>query len=80
MGKLRCPASLTGLLLRSCDHLGSLMDVLEAGAPEPAPEVKATGDALQAERLYQWAGTGNRQGGRSRIRSPVLWWWCGQHG
>jgi two-component system, chemotaxis family, sensor kinase CheA len=49
-------SELTGLLLRSCDHLGSLMDVLEAGVPEPAPEVKAVGDVLQAELAVHTSG------------------------
>jgi two-component system, chemotaxis family, sensor kinase CheA len=37
---------LTGVLLKSCDHLGQLMDVLEAGKPEPASEVVSAGNEL----------------------------------
>ena len=48
-GEIQVSSDLTGLLLRCCDQLGSLMDVLEAGAPSPSDEVKASGDALLGE-------------------------------
>lgn len=48
-GEINVSADLTGLLLRCCDHLARLMDVLESGAAEPAPEVQQAGDALLAE-------------------------------
>jgi len=54
-GDIQVSSDLTGLLLRSCDHLGRLMDVLEAGVPEPAAEVKAAGDALLAELVVYTA-------------------------
>lgn len=47
--EIQVSSDLTGLLLRCCDQLGSLMDVLEAGAPSPSDEVKTSGDALLAE-------------------------------
>jgi two-component system chemotaxis sensor kinase CheA len=55
-GEIALSGELTGLLLRSCDHLGNLMDVLEAGVPEPSPEVKAAGDALQSELAVHTSG------------------------
>lgn len=47
--EIQVSSDLTGLLLRSCDHLAGLMDVLEAGIPDPAAEVKAKGAALLLE-------------------------------
>ena len=62
--EIQVSGDLTGLLLRCCDHLGSLMDVLQAGIPDPAAEIKAVGDALLAElAIYTTdaaaAGAGN---------------------
>lgn len=65
-------SELTGLLLRSCDHLGSLMDVLEAGAPEPAPEVTAVGDVLQAELAVHTSGPAPEAGKIVEAESEVL--------
>jgi len=48
-GDIQVSSDLTGLLLRCCDHLGRLMDVLESGAAEPEAEIKAAGDALLEE-------------------------------
>lgn len=48
-GEIHVTGDLTGLLLRSCDHLSHLMDVLEAAAVEPAEDVRHAGDALQLE-------------------------------
>ncbi len=48
-GEIQVSGELAGLLLRCCDHLGILMDVLAAGIAEPAPEVSLAGDALQGE-------------------------------
>jgi len=48
-GEIHVSGDLTGLLLRCCDQLGRLMDVLEAGAPEPSAEVQAAGESLQIE-------------------------------
>ncbi|MCE1241324.1 MAG: chemotaxis protein CheA [Azonexaceae bacterium] len=42
-------AELTGVLLRACDHLAQLMDVLESGATEPEPFVLAAGERLIGE-------------------------------
>jgi len=42
-------AELTGVLLRACDHLAQLMDVLESGATEPEPFVLAAGERLTGE-------------------------------
>lgn len=44
--EIRVSSDLTGLLLRCCDQLGSLMDVLEAGQPQPEAATIANGDAL----------------------------------
>lgn len=48
-GDIQVSSDLTGLLLRCCDHLGRLMDVLEAGLPQPEQSVQAAGDALLTE-------------------------------
>lgn len=48
-GEIQLSNDLTELLLLCCDHLGHLIDVLEAGEPEPAAPLQATGDALLAE-------------------------------
>lgn len=48
-GEIHVTGDLTGLLLRSCDHLSHLMDVLEAAAAEPPEDVRHAGDALQLE-------------------------------
>lgn len=45
-GEIQVSSELTGLLLRCCDHLGRLMDVLEAGQAEPPTEVSAAGNTL----------------------------------
>ncbi|WP_428826647.1 chemotaxis protein CheW [Azonexus sp. IMCC34842] len=47
--EIKVSSDLTGLLLRSCDHLGSLIDTLEAALPAPAAEIQATGERLQLE-------------------------------
>ena len=47
--EIQVSADLTGLLLRCCDHLGGLMDVLEAGISTPTDAVTASGNALQDE-------------------------------
>jgi two-component system chemotaxis sensor kinase CheA len=54
-GEIEVSGDLTGLLLRSCDHLGRLMDVLVAGITEPAPDIGAAGDALLVE-LARYTG------------------------
>jgi two-component system chemotaxis sensor kinase CheA len=48
-GEIEVSPELTGLLLRCCDQLGSLMDVLETGAPEPSGEITSQGKALLDE-------------------------------
>jgi len=47
--EIKVSIDLTGLLLRSCDHLGSLIDTLEAALPSPAADIQAAGDHLQLE-------------------------------
>jgi two-component system, chemotaxis family, sensor kinase CheA len=47
--EIRVSSDLTGLLLRCCDHLSSLIDVLAAGQPQPADATVASGDALLVE-------------------------------
>ncbi len=47
--EIAASSDLTGLLLRCCDQLASLMDVLQAGAPAPDSDIQARGDALLAE-------------------------------
>ena len=48
-GEIQVSSELTGLLLRCCDHLGRLMDVLETGQAEPPAEVSAAGNTLLEE-------------------------------
>jgi len=62
--EIQVSSDLTGLLLRCCDHLGNLMDVLEAGLPDPSAEVKAAGDGLQGELAAHTGGTPAGQGGK----------------
>ncbi|MEY4593519.1 MAG: hypothetical protein RIR18_2414 [Pseudomonadota bacterium] len=45
-GDLAVSSALTGVLLKSCDHLGLLMDVLEAGQPNPTEDRLAAGNTL----------------------------------
>lgn len=72
-GEIQVSGDLTGLLLRCCDQLGSLMDVLEAGVAEPADDVKAHGDALLAElAVYTSAGAPLAAGGMVEAEAEVL--------
>lgn len=48
-GELHVSGDLTGVLLRSCDHLGALMDVLESGAGQPSDELSQRGNDLLVE-------------------------------
>ena len=50
-------SDLTGLLLRCCDQLSALMDVLEAGQAEAPPAIQATGDGLLGELAVYTGGT-----------------------
>ncbi|MCK6412616.1 MAG: chemotaxis protein CheA [Azonexus sp.] len=49
-------SDLTGILLRSCDQLGALMDVLEAGQPAAPADIQAKGDALLVELAVYTSG------------------------
>ena len=48
-GEIHVSSDLTGVLLRSCDHLSALMDVLESGASAPPDEITQRGKGLHAE-------------------------------
>ena len=48
-GEIHVSSELTGVLLRSCDHLSALMDVLESGAAAPPDEISQRGQALLNE-------------------------------
>jgi len=48
-GKLEVTPALIGLLLPCCDHLGSLVESVAAGADGAAPELAARSDALLAK-------------------------------
>lgn len=65
-GEINVSADLTGLLLRCCDHLGRLMDVLESGAAEPASDVQQNGDALLAE-LAVFTSDGSQEAPNSSL-------------
>ena len=62
--EIRMSSDLTDLLLHYCDHLGRLMDVLEAGQPTPADEVTASGEALQLELTTYTGGPAPVEGGK----------------
>ncbi|MBU3697336.1 chemotaxis protein CheA [Dechloromonas sp.] len=63
-GEIGVSDELTGLLLRSCDHLGRLMDVLESGAAAPEADVQQAGDALLVElAVYTNSGQKPATGG-----------------
>lgn len=54
---------LAGLLLRCCDQLGRLMDVLESGGSGPDAETEAAGAVLQEELVaYTGAAAGSAKG------------------
>ena len=57
-GELAASGSLATLLLECCDQMGSLLDVLAAGAPAPEAALQARGDAL-TERLKQFIAEQN---------------------
>ena len=61
--EIQVSSDLTGLLLRCCDHLGSLMGVLEAGIPDPAEDVKAHGNELLGELAAYTSGNAPVAGG-----------------
>ena len=69
-GEILVSSELTGVLLRSCDHLASLMDVLEAGLPEPSAEISAVGQGLLAE-LAVLAGDPAAAGANSIVESEA---------
>ncbi len=62
-GEIQVSGDLTGLLLRCCDHLGRLMDVLEAGQPAPPADVNDAGIALLAELSAYTTDTATPAGG-----------------
>ena len=45
-GEMSVSAPLATLLLECCDHMGRLIDVLEAGQPEPPADVASQGESL----------------------------------
>lgn len=71
-GEIAVSGDLTGLLLRSCDHLGRLMDVLEAGQPEHAADVVAAGDALLAELVKYTTDSAASAGSVIEAEAEVL--------
>lgn len=63
-GEIQVSSDLTGLLLRSCDHLAKLIDVLEAGTPQPADNIKADGNLLLDELVvYTGSNSATVSGG-----------------
>ena len=48
-GEISISADLTGLLLRCCDHMSRLIDVLESGAAQPDATTQEAGTTLIAE-------------------------------
>jgi two-component system chemotaxis sensor kinase CheA len=61
-GDIAASGTLATLLLECCDQMGSLLDVLAAGAPAPEADLQARGDAL-TERLKQFIAA---QGGQDK--------------
>lgn len=70
-GEIQVSSDLTGLLLRCCDHLGRLMDVLEAGQAEPPAEVSAAGNILLEELSAYMVTPESRAGGMVEAESEV---------
>lgn len=70
-GEIQVSSDLTGLLLRCCDHLGRLMDVLEAGQAEPPAEVSAAGNTLLEELSAYMVTPESRAGGMVEAESEV---------
>ncbi len=65
-GEITVSGNLATLLLECCDHMGHLIDVLEAGQPAPSPEVTAQAEALgvrlDAQLAAAASGTEVQQG------------------
>lgn len=53
-GEIRLNVDLVALLLACSDHIGNLLGVLEAGAPDPDAELAAEGMALLARLQRDW--------------------------
>jgi two-component system chemotaxis sensor kinase CheA len=66
---------LAGLLLRCCDHVGRLIDVLESGAAEPEAAVQEAGNALLDELAAHGAAPtpgGMAQDGEEEAASGIV--------
>lgn len=70
-GDIAVSGELTGILLRSCDHLGSLIDVLESGAAEPPETVTACGQEL-LDALAGFAQAGTAPGATTRDSHSLI--------
>lgn len=68
-GEIHVSSELTGVLLRSCDHLSALMDVLESGAAAPPDEISQRGQALLNELA---AVTDDKAGDAALIENHAL--------
>lgn len=53
-GEIQVSSDLVAVLLGCCDHIGNLLDVLEAGAPTPDEDLKAEGDSLLSRLQRDW--------------------------
>jgi two-component system chemotaxis sensor kinase CheA len=59
-GEIPVSGDLSTVMLECCDHLGTLLDVLVAGRPQPDAEIQARGEALLARLTEQFLGGGRR--------------------
>lgn len=60
-GEIAVSGTLATLLLECCDHMGRLIDVLEAQQAEPPADISSQGEALQTRLIAQLSGGSSPQ-------------------
>lgn len=71
-GEIPVSGDLSTVMLECCDHLGTLLDVLVAGRPQPDAEIQARGDALLARLTEQFLGGGRRDASLPAADEPRI--------
>ncbi|GBG01086.1 chemotaxis protein CheA [Azospira sp. I13] len=72
-GEISVSSDLVAVLLGCGDHIGNLLSVLEAGAPEPDADLKAEGDSLLSRLQRDWLDEPAKSGaGAEDSRPPVI--------
>jgi len=57
-GEIEINGDMVSALLKGCDHIGALLDVVEGGQAEPDAELKKSGEAIaETLRAYATGGT-----------------------